>query len=283
VPAPEGFGTRVRSWVALGAMIVVLIADARLTNNRIVWFALLLLVALVPALCALRWRRRARVTGWRWLVPIAGVAVLIAVGFADTLLKRTELNYSPTTPVAEALAEDPRIPLWSHTWDKILERPLTGYGAGKKILAPELRRELGDPLLTHAHNVFISQWLQKGAIGLCAFAALLVGLLLQFVRFYRSRDDALALVGITGIAILSAMVVKNLTDDFLYGAYGRQFLCLMAVLLGYGMRRERGLITSAEDVAPDMQVIARAARSGSRAPARGTLRGAGGVDLNPES
>jgi len=267
VPAPEGFGGRLRTWLAMGGMMVVLIADARLTSNRIVWFALLLVILLVPVLCALRWQARARMEGWRWIVPIAGVAVLLAVGFTDTLVKRTELNYSPSTPVTEALAEDPRFALWSHTWDKIVERPLIGYGAGKKILAPELRRELGDPLLTHAHNVFISQWLQKGAIGLAAFAALLLGLLLQFVRFYRSRDDVLALIGITGMAILTAMIVKNLTDDFLYGAYGRQFLCFMAVLIGYGMRRERDVAAAAQEIAQMALVGTRPASTASRAAA----------------
>lgn len=238
VPAPEGFGGRARTWIALGAITLILIADARLTNNRIVWFALLLALVLIPALCAWRWRSAARRAGWRWLVPILGVTLLLSLGFADTLRKRTELNYSPSTPVSEALAEDPRLPLWSRTWEKIMERPLAGYGAGKKILAPELRRELGDPLLTHAHNVFISQWVQKGAVGVAAFAALLLAVIVQFVKFFRSRDDVVALVGITGLAIIAAMIVKNLTDDFLYGAYGRQFLCLLSLLLGYGMRRE---------------------------------------------
>lgn len=239
VPAPEGFGGRARAWVALGAMILLLIADARLTSNRIVWFALFLVVLLVPALCAWRWRSDARRSAWRWAIPVVVVTLLLSIELTDTLRKRTELNYSPDTPVSEALAEDPRIALWSHTWDKIMQRPLIGYGTGKRILAPELRRELGDPLLTHAHNVFISQWVQKGAVGLAAFVALLLGLASSYLRFYRSRDDVLALVGITGLAIMTAMIVKNLTDDFMYGAWGRQFLCFMAVLLGYGIRREQ--------------------------------------------
>ena len=42
------------------------------------------------------------------------------------------------------------------------ERPLTGYGFGRRILAGPLAAEMGDPLLAHAHNVFASQWLQTG-------------------------------------------------------------------------------------------------------------------------
>ena len=38
-------------------------------------------------------------------------------------------------------------------------------------------------MLTHAHNVFVSQWLQTGAIGFVAFVALLVALFWRYVRF----------------------------------------------------------------------------------------------------
>ncbi|MDQ6619498.1 MAG: O-antigen ligase family protein [Pseudomonadota bacterium] len=239
VPAPAGYGGGVRRVLAATGLLIVLIADARLTSNRNVWIALLALMLVLP-LGAVRWRHSVR---WReWALPLVGIAIILALGFADTLRKRTEQNYAPDTPVSQVIAVDPRIALWSLTWEKIRQRPLVGYGAGKTILAPELRRDLGDPLLTHAHNVFISQWLQKGAVGLAAFALTLLALAGVFAQFLRSRDDVLAAIGFTGIGILTGMIVKNLTDDFLFGTNGRQFWCLMALLVGYGVRRQRAAL-----------------------------------------
>ena len=51
---------------------------------------------------------------------------------------------------------------------KIEERPWLGYGFGRRVLADELAAELHDPLLTHAHNTFASQWLQTGLVGMRA-------------------------------------------------------------------------------------------------------------------
>ena len=43
--------------------------------------------------------------------------------------------------VAQSLADDPRFVLWQHTFERIRERPWTGFGYGKSILAEELRGE----------------------------------------------------------------------------------------------------------------------------------------------
>src|SRR5262249_37494996 len=97
------------------------------------------------------------------------------------------------------------------------------------------------PEFTHAHNIFASQWLQTGAIGFAAFVALLVALVSRYMKFVRSADDALALFGIIGVALVAGFVVKNLTDDFLLRSNGKEFWMLNALLLGVGVRRELAL------------------------------------------
>jgi O-antigen ligase len=88
----------------------------------------------------------------------------------------------------------------------------------------------------------MSQWLQTGAIGLAAFVALLAALTVRYVQFLRSSDDALAFLGIIGIALVAGFVIKNLTDDFLLRSNGKEFWILNAALLGFGMRRRNATL-----------------------------------------
>ena len=81
--------------------------------------------------------------------------------------------YPPQTTVEDTLKRDPRLMIWKHAAEHYRERPLTGYGYGRLILQDELRADTGDPLLTHAHNMFVSQALQTGAIGVALLVVLL--------------------------------------------------------------------------------------------------------------
>ena len=65
----------------------------------------------------------------------------------------------------------------------------------------------------------------------------------------RARDDALALIGLIGLALLVGFLVKNLTDDFLVRSNAKEFWALCAMLLGYGVRLERALGARAASVA----------------------------------
>lgn len=243
-PPPVGFWRGPRSLTLVTVALGLLIAGARLTNNRVVWLALIAVLVAIAIGAGWRWPKVLLRTWWRWAAPLAAIVFVLALAFLNTVRERTDLDYPPSTSVKEALAEDPRIALWSYTFEKIRERPWTGYGFGRKILATELTHDLGDPLLAHAHNIFVSQWLQIGGIGLAAFVALLAAIAWRLTTFLRSRDDALAMVGLLGLALLTGTIVKNLTDDFMFDSNGREFWCLMAVFLGYGTRRERGVLAA---------------------------------------
>jgi O-antigen ligase len=113
-----------------------------------------------------------------------------------------------------------------------------------------LRGDMGNPTLWHAHNILVSQWMQTGAVGLALFVGLLGALITRFARFIRSRNDSLAFIGIVGIALIVGFIVKNVTDDFLFRSNAKEFWALLALLLGFGVRVENGLLAS---VAPAMQ------------------------------
>ena len=238
-PPPGGVRGPVPALVAAVALAVLLLAAARLTDNRMVWIALAVEIATAAVLAGLRWRAALVRAPVRWFAPVALLLVVLGVLFADAAQEKARVHFPPDTSVVETIERDPRLPLWGRTASLIAERPWTGYGFGKGMLRQELRGSLGDPTLSHAHNVFISQWLQTGAVGLALFVALLAAIGWRYLRFYRSTSDTLALLGLVGLTLLAGFVVKNLTDDFLIRSNGRLFWALNAAILGWGVRLER--------------------------------------------
>jgi O-antigen ligase len=238
-PPPAGFGGGARFLALGGVLLALLITTARMTDNRIVWIALATVFATASLAAALRWPQTFTRTPLRWIAPFAVLLLALGLAFADVVEERAAIGRQAS--VANAIEHDPRIALWEHVTARIAERPWTGYGFGRRILAGQLEAALGNPLLVHAHNLFASQWLQTGLVGMGAFAAFLVALAACYVRFVRSRDDTLAFVGVVGLALLAGFVAKNLTDDFLFRGNAKELWATTAFLLGYGVRRERVL------------------------------------------
>jgi O-antigen ligase len=237
-PPPAGFGNGQRS-VAVGLVLVVLlVVTDRMTDNRIVWVALAGVFGVASLAAAIRWPQTLVRTPLRWIGPLLVMLVVLGIAFTDAARERAAAAYPPDTSVTQSLEHDPRLILWNRIVRKIEERPLAGYGFGRRVLASELASELNDPLLVHAHNAFASQWLQTGVVGMSAFIALLLALATRYGRFLASRDDTLAFVGVVGIALIAGFVIKNLTDDFLFRSNAKEFFALAAMLLGYGTRRE---------------------------------------------
>ncbi len=240
-PPPAGFGAS-RKVVLLSVLLLALVlTTARMSDNRMVWVALAVVFATAAMLAAYRWRTALGRAPGRWLAPLLVLLVAFGFMFAETVIDKAKSHFPPQTSIAQTFADDPRLLLWESTIERIEERPWLGYGFGKSILEHELRDELHDPMLSHAHNIFASQWLQTGAIGFAFFVALLGALLLRYARFFRAPDNALSLLGIIGIALIAGFVVKNMTDDFLLRSNGKEFWVLNAALLGVGVRRENAL------------------------------------------
>jgi O-antigen ligase len=247
VPPPAGFGGGPRPFAAGFVLLALMVATARMTESRVVWIALAAVFATVSLAAALRWPQTFVRTPLHWLAPLAVLLIVLGLAFADSLEDRADLATQGN--VAMSLERDPRLELWEHLAERIEARPLIGYGFGRRILAPELVAATGDPLLAHAHNVFMSQWVQTGLVGMLLFIAFVAGLAYRYLRFARSRDDTLAFVGVAGLAVLAGFLAKDLTDDFLFRSNAKELWATTAFLLGYGVRRERVLAQSLRSLA----------------------------------
>ncbi|MEO8752688.1 MAG: O-antigen ligase family protein [Casimicrobiaceae bacterium] len=235
-PRPAGFGAGPWPLALTAAVFVLLLAAARLTENRMIWVAVAAGFVVAASLAAWRWRARLQRAPRRWGGVLLALLLLIGALFADAAFQRARTDFKPDTPVAQSFADDPRFALWQHSFERIRERPWTGFGYGKSILAEELRGELHDPLLAHAHNLFVSQWLQTGAIGVLTLLALLAALAWSYGTFMRAPDGTLAAIGLAGLVMLVTFIVKNLTDDFMIRPTSKEFWALNALLIGYGIR-----------------------------------------------
>ena len=238
-PRPAGYGAGTWQTAAVLVAFALLFAAARLTENRMIWVAFAVGFLLAAALAAWRWRTRLQRAPKRWGGILLVLLVALGALFVDAALQRARTDFKGDTTVAQTIADDPRILLWQHTFERIRERPWTGFGFGKSILRDQLRQETGHPLLLHAHNLFVSQWLQTGAIGVAALLALLGALAWRYWAFLRTPDGTLAAIGLAGLVMLAAFVVKNLTDDFMTRPTSKEFWAINALLIGYGIRRMR--------------------------------------------
>jgi O-antigen ligase len=249
-PPPLGARRRTAAFALLFALVALLLASARLTDNRMVWLALGAVFVTAALLAAARWRAAFWRSPLRWAAALVALLMVFSLLFVDAAREKAAVHYPPHTTVEDTLKHDPRLALWDYTAGRIRERPMTGHGFGRAILAPEMERALHDPLLTHAHNVFVSQWLQTGAVGATLFVALLAALAWRYAAHFRARDDALAFVGLVGLALIVGFVVKNLTDDFLFRSNAKEFFALNALLLGFGTRRAAGAAEPADRCEP---------------------------------
>ena len=169
------------------------------------------------------------------------LAALIGAAFVDVASRKAESTQAPPASIERSVAEDPRLAIWPLVRDRIAERPWIGHGYGKEILGPELARDARRP---HAHA--LAQRVRERVAARPARSAwrcssrVLGTAAWRFAGYARSRDDALALAGIVGLAILMGMVVKNLTDDFFVRTNARFLWATFALLVAFGERRLKG-------------------------------------------
>lgn len=191
--------------------------------NRMFWVASLVAVA---AFYLWQWPR---LPARHRRLLIAGI-LACAAGVAAMVVHLTE-----TRKVGE-LTEDTRFRAWREWIPIAAAAPVLGYGFGKKIVRevgghrlPTRVTEVDPYLLTHGHNLFLVVALQLGLVGLTLFCVLLLALAGEA---YRARRRAQVLDGAALIALLVAMIVKNLTDDFMDHAVVVAFWAYAGILLG---------------------------------------------------
>lgn len=239
-------------WRIFGVSGVVLCLFIGLgTLNRFFWpaAATVLLVALFPL-----YRRHA-------LLTLIAVAVLGAAG-VGTLEYSARLRLGATAPapasrdmaidghlvfvprefssIGDTVSSDTRPKLWGFYANEAKRHAWLGIGFGKPlpgmVYKPDMPRSLSmiEPnALTHAHNLFLNTWLQTGLIGVALEAALLVCLVFSFWRVRRADPWLCA----AGMALVAGMIVKNMTDDFMWQTTALAFWSFAGLLLGTAQQR----------------------------------------------
>lgn len=226
-------------WI-LGALILI---SAYCTLNRTVWIGLGLEVLLVGGLLIVRtrtpapWSSRTKlVSGFVAVAVLAGAAIALS-----TIQARRE------AVGGKSLANDTRLTLWPEIVERVRERPFTGYGFGRGLLRGPLEKEFRDldPMLWHAHNTFLEQLIQLGVPGLALFLLLLAAILREGWRTMLDASDFHAACGMALIAVVTGMLVRNMTDTLFVRGNSLLFWGVAGTLLGLailpGERSARGI------------------------------------------
>jgi O-antigen ligase len=218
-----------RNWgIALAAL---LLAAAYTTLNRTIWFGIAFELLLIAGLVALR--------DGSVLAPRAkgvGVAAVVLVVASAALMGSHIQAEREEHDGKLAVAEDPRLRLWPEVLEHIKERPLTGYGFGRGVLREPLRAELNDPLLWHAHNLFLDTVVQVGLPGLLLLLVLLGATVREGWRLTRSSDALAAACGIAVLGVVAGMLIRNMTDTLWVRHNALVYWAVLGVLFAWGYR-----------------------------------------------
>ena len=242
-PAPWGWtrGDAPSAAVSIGLVIIAawFTRDGWATPNRIVWPALLAVLAV--AVLAARRATAVRIAdrGLAWTSAI-GAAVMVAA-FVGAVALKSERFYPGDSGITASVEHDLRPRLWSVAFREWKSAPWIGHGLGREIrepaFLPETPAQPGYPPLRHAHNMLLNIAMQLGALGVAIFAAIVILLAREYAGYVGA--SSIAPLGVIGLALLAGFLVKNLTDDFLHRHNAQMFWALNGMLVGLGSRARR--------------------------------------------
>lgn len=214
-------------------LALLFVASAYTTLNRTIWFGFATELALIGALLMFRgrasWSTRAKVfTGT--------FALAIAVG-TGTIVLNIHAEREALGGI-RGIEQDARLALWPEIIERVEQRPGMGYGFGRGLLRDSLREELGtvDAYLWHAHNILLEALLQLGVPGLLLFLLLLAAIVREAWRLARDADAARAACGIAVLAVVTGMLVRNMTDTLLVRQNALLYWGIVGALLGLAER-----------------------------------------------
>lgn len=230
-----------RRWLAYLSLLVLvflLLYTGYLTLNRAIWPAVILSGVIFGALFFIKAERpRAKKSAVLVLLVFSGMALF---QFVSVSMEKSLASFKSAS-VTLSISKDLRIPLWRYTAEKVAENPLLGMGFGKRVLEKDLKTQFANNNLWHAHNLFLNYALQLGLIGVGVLVFLFLALYREFWRLYRASDERIYLLGICGIALITGVLAKNMTDDFFVRDNALLFWALVGMILGYGKRCMNGV------------------------------------------
>jgi O-antigen ligase len=195
------------------AVVLVNVATALITQNRMFFVAAALLLLTLPWL-ALDLRRRA-------VAGLVVAAVLLAGAFAVLNQERAETQTAGvgiTEGLARVVQDEVRFEIWKRWAERAVAGPVLGTGFGRDVPPQTLRAEERDALrgvdpfaAMHSHNLFLNIAVEVGWPGLLCFLLFLARMAWQFHAGHASAPLAAA----SGLLLIAAVVLKNQTDVFM--------------------------------------------------------------------
>jgi len=164
------------------------------------------LISLAVAAAYLAWRTRRRI---RFHVFVIGLALTLGTG---SLILDFVAHHTRSGNVAERMEKtkfegaipENRVIVWAEAWDRILQRPLMGWG-------PYYAKQEGVKQMYWPHNIYLMYWHMLGILGLAAFLWLLW-------RLWRETERASPHLGHPAYAsslllALRAMLILFVVDE----------------------------------------------------------------------
>lgn len=163
--------------------------------------------------------------------------VVLGAGFVQTQQNRAAVGEGKAIKEIE-FSGDPRPAVWTGAMERILGRPLTGAGFGRRAMTkayPELV-PADFPLMWHTHNLVLNYGISAGIPGMAAILLLFGAFGWRFWRLARRGELRERLVALAGAAMVLGVFARNMVNDFFVRDGALLFWALAGMLLGYLLR-----------------------------------------------
>ncbi len=228
------FKNKIRFFVGLCSQVTMIFVMFEI-ENRMAFISIIIMYSIYFSVMALNFSRVKVILAGSLCFPL-----LLGIVFYGLTIKSQNKEVSLSSIEAVSV-NDPRAEMWTSYFDKALDRPILGYGAGYTSLKNAIQFDIDKTqnwsieMKTHAHNVFFNKQLQMGVVGLALFL-LLYGYAFKSAVFPYRRDD----LSLIAVLVFVGYFSKSLTDDF----FIRNSLIMFWFLVGFFIASKRDKIES---------------------------------------
>jgi len=149
----------------------------------------------------------------KWLVPVAGIIVLIGLLF----LRLANKQIASILDIVGRSSSSVRLEVWQTSWQLVKENSLFGLGLGRfqPVYLEKVQQLFTNPLelnVLHPHNLFLAFWLNLGFAGLFIFLWILIRFFAVFAALIKKVDSKNRLILLGLFAVMTATVIHGLVD-----------------------------------------------------------------------
>lgn len=215
----SGIYAQARLTGAIGLLALLLgVAALALTGSRGAWLGVVAGGAVALYLALRVWLRRHGV-GWRWMLDVAALLIVLAalaLYSAIVALPALDAQLGVSAQGGSALS---RIALWRDSVPLIEDYFFTGSGLGSTAMVyATYAYLLHVPYLYHAHNLYVQVALEQGAPALLAWVALIGAAAFYAMGALRVANRTGRPLLIAAFAALTVLLVHGLFEAELYSS-----------------------------------------------------------------